>query len=309
MPEKEGKSYVLMSAAYNEATYIEKTIQAVLAQTVRPQRWVIVSDGSTDATDQIVASYAEKNEFICLVRVNRTAGHSFGAKIRALREAEKLLLGLNYAFIGNLDADLAVEATYYEALLKQFEAHPQLGILSGFVYEDHGDGFRSRWFNDVRNAPHAAQLVRRECYEAIGGYALLKYGGEDWHAQISARMRGWEVESLPRVKIFHFRHTGGKSMPLRNSYRLGKMDYAFGSDPVFAIGKSLRRLKEPPYILNSLARISGFLSGYLVREPRELAPDAIAYLRSEQKSRLKSPFSRTRSSIGGAPGFNARHGG
>ena len=159
-PSANCEGYVLLTAAYNEAAYIEKTIQAVVEQTVRPLRWVIVSDGSTDATDQIVGTHAREHGFIQFVKLTRDGGHSFGAKILALREAEKLLTGLAYNFIGNLDADLALEPTYYEQLLKRLKANPRLGITSGFIHEDHGQGFRSRWFNDVRNAPHATRRSR-----------------------------------------------------------------------------------------------------------------------------------------------------
>jgi glycosyltransferase involved in cell wall biosynthesis len=278
--------YVLMTAAYNEEAYIGKTIESVLSQTVLPRKWVIVSDGSTDRTDEIVADYARQHDWIHLLRVTKKPGHSFGAKVLALRQAIADLAHEEYAFIGNLDADLAIDSTYYEVLIQRFGDNPRLGITSGFVYEDQGKGFRSRWFNDTRNAPHAAQLVRRECLEAIGGYAVLKYGGEDWHAQISARMQGWEVESVPALKIYHFRHTGGGSGKLRNSFRLGRMDYAFGSNPLFVTFKSARRWSERPYVLGACTRLAGFWSGYLVREKREVSRELMTFLRREQRSRM-----------------------
>ena len=64
--------------------------------------------------------------------------------------------------------------------------------------------------NRVHSVPHAAQLVRRECYETIGGYAVLPYGGEDWYAQTCAKMNGWEIEAIPELPIFHHRHTGAE---------------------------------------------------------------------------------------------------
>lgn len=286
--ESESRAYVLLTAAYNEEAYIEKTIQSVLAQTLLPSRWVIVSDNSTDETDHIVSRYAAKYDFIKFLRVSKKAGHNFGAKVIALQRGAELLGGADYKFIGNLDADLAVENSYFKNLVSYFLTHPGLGICSGFVYEDHGQGFCSRPFNDARNVPHAAQLMRRECYEAIQGYSVLKYGGEDWYAQICARMHGWQVESIPQLKIFHFRHTGGKSVPLRNSFRLGKMDYSFGSNPVFASMKSLRRIKERPYMVSALARLAGFFSCYVSREKREVPKEFVVFLRNEQTSRMFS---------------------
>src|SRR5258708_150330 len=110
-------SYVLMTAAHNEEAFIEKTITSVLSQTVLPKRWAIVSDGSTDKTDQIVESYAKQHEFIRFVKLTRPAGRNFGSKGIALERGCKLLEGLSYEFTGNLDADIALEPSYFETLI------------------------------------------------------------------------------------------------------------------------------------------------------------------------------------------------
>jgi glycosyltransferase involved in cell wall biosynthesis len=275
-----------MTAAYNEEAFIERTIRSVLSQTLLPRAWVIVSDNSNDNSDEIVQSYAKHHEFIRFLRVTRAPGHSFGAKVIALHKGSKLLENVKYAFIGNLDADISLEASYFEQLVNHFRQNPRLGLLGGFVYEDSGGGYRSRRVNEVRNVAHAAQLVRRECYEAIGGYAVLKYGGEDWCAQTKARMMGWQVESIPHLKIFHHRHTGAGNRPIKNAFRLGRLDYSFGSDPVFEFVKCLRRLRERPYFAVALARLAGFIWPYICAEPRELPDEFVSFLRREQRERL-----------------------
>jgi poly-beta-1,6-N-acetyl-D-glucosamine synthase len=287
-PEKSKYAYVLMTAAYNEEAHIEKTLQSVLSQTVRPERWVIVSDDSTDRTDEIVQSYAARYDFIRFLRVTKTAGHSFHSKVAALHQGASLLEGAAYDFIGNIDGDLSLEPFYFEQLLDHFQRDPALGLTGGFVYEDDGRGFQSRWSNSVHDVGHAAQLVRRECYEAIGGYALLKYGGEDWYAQTCARMKGWKVEAVPELKIFHHRHTGTSSHPIRNAFRSGRLDYSFGSDPVFEVLKCLRRFREAPYFLVALTRLAGFLWPYVCREAPSVPADFKAFLREEQRSRVSA---------------------
>ncbi len=288
---------MLLTAAHNEEAFIEGTIRSVLAQTHLPERWVIVSDNSTDRTDEIVEVYARQHSFIRFLRITRSAGHNFGAKVKALHKGCELLEGVSYDFIGNLDADITLEASYFEQLLRHLQENSRLGVTCGFVYEDSGQGFRSRKINDTRNVPHAAQLMRRECYQAIGGYQVLKYGGEDWCAQITARMKGWEVESLPELKIFHHRLTGGSSRPLKNSFRLGRMDYAFGSDPLFELGKCLRRLREKPYIAVAVARIAGFLWPYLCGERREVSSEFVSFLRKEQRGRLRPTIKPVRPAV------------
>src|SRR5437762_754043 len=95
------RNYVLMTAAHNEEAFVERTIESVLGQTVLPMRWVIVSDGSTDQTDQIVESYAKQREFIHFVKLTRPAGRNFGSKGIALEKGCELLQGLSYEFTGN----------------------------------------------------------------------------------------------------------------------------------------------------------------------------------------------------------------
>ena len=293
-------NYVLMTAAHNEEAFIEGTIRSVLAQTRPPRKWVIVSDNSSDGTDAIIERYSREHDFIHFLRISRTPGRSFGAKVIALRKGAPLLQDSEYDFIGNLDADISLEASYFEQLLNHFYSNPRLGIAGGFVYEDSGSGYRSRRVNDVRNVAHAAQLVRRECYEAIGGYAALKYGGEDWYAQTCARMRGWQVEALPQLKIFHHRHTGASSSAVKNAFRLGRLDYSFGSDPAFEFMKCLHRIQDWPYFLITFARLAGFGWPYLCGESREVPEEFASFLRKEQRERLSSTLKGVWS-VGPAP--------
>jgi biofilm PGA synthesis N-glycosyltransferase PgaC len=285
-----GRSYVLMTAAYNEEAFIEKTIASVLAQTVLPTRWVIVSDGSTDKTDEMVESYSKQHDFICHLKLTRPAGRSFGSKVIALNQGSKLLDRLAFDFIGNVDADVSLGPSYFESLLDQFERDPQLGIAAGFIHEEQSGEFRSRASNRVDSVPHAAQLVRRECYEAIGGYAVLKYGGEDWFAQTCARMNGWGARALPELKVFHHRRTGGAASLLRHQFRLGRLDYSFGSDPVFEIVKCTLRVTEKPWLLGAITRFLGFAWSGICGEARPVSHEFIAFLRNEQRAKIASGF-------------------
>ncbi len=289
-----GGRYVLATAAYNEGENIEKTIKSVLAQTRLPEKWVIVSDGSQDATDEIVQKYAEQCEFIDLLRITRQPGRSFGSKVLALRSANGILKGIEFEFIGNLDADITLEPTYFEDLLNRFEMNSKLGIAGGFVHEKIGGEFRSRRFNRTYSVAHAAQLVRRECYEQFGGYAVLEYGGEDWHAQTSARMNGWEAEAFPGLPAFHHRRTGEADNLVRHKFRQGRMDHALGSGCFFETLKCLERIPEKPFFIGAIARLSGFSWSWIRRERKPVSKAFVAYMRSEQRRKLKAIFGRTR---------------
>jgi glycosyltransferase involved in cell wall biosynthesis len=281
-----GSGYVLVTAAYNEEENIGKTIESVLAQTRLPNRWVIVSDGSVDRTDEIVQRFAQKNDFIRLLRVKRRPGRSFGAKVRALHAGNELLRDVSCSFIGNLDADVSIGPSYFEDLIARFDQRPPLGLAGGFVVEETDGEFRDRRQNRVYSVAHAAQLVRRECYEAIGGYAVLEYGGEDWHAQTCARMKGWEVEAFPELKIFHHRHTGEADNLLRHRFRQGRMDYSFGSYPVFEVFKCLQRLPEKPFLIGGLTRLTGFVWSCVCGDERPVSDEFVAFLQKDQKQRM-----------------------
>lgn len=285
-PESATSDYVLVTAAYNEEANIAKTIESMLSQSRLPKLWIIVSDGSFDRTDDIVRGYAKDNSFIRFLRVARKPGRSFGSKVRALRAGNELLKGIAYNFIGNLDADVTLAPSYFEDLIARFDLRPLLGLAGGFVVEEINGEFRDRRVNRVYSVAHAAQLVRRECYEAIGGYAILEYGGEDWHAQTCARMKGWEVEAFPDLKIFHHRHTGEGDNLLRHKYRQGRMDFSFGSDPWFEIFKCAQWLTEKPFVMGTAARLFGFFWSSVCNDERPVSPEFVEFLRNEQRQRL-----------------------
>lgn len=291
---RNGRSYALLTAAYNEEAHVGGTIESLLSQSVLPVRWVLVSDGSTDRTAEIIQSYADKHDFIRLLRVNRKPGRSFRSKVIALRAAQDLLKDAEYDFVGNIDADVTVGRTYFEDLLARFELDPSLGLAGGFVCERIGADFHERSSNREYSVAHAAQLVRRDCYEEFGGYAVLEYGGEDWHAQISARMNGWKTAAFPELQIFHHRHTGTADNLVRHRFRQGKMDYAFGSDPIFEVLKCVRRFPEAPLIAGGIARLIGFAWSGLRREARPVSDEFVSFLRRDQRGALLSLWRRDR---------------
>ncbi len=289
-PMSFARAYVLMTAAHNEAAFIDKTITSVVSQTVLPARWVIVSDGSTDETDRIVESYEKQHDFIHLLKLSRPAGRNFGSKGIALQNACKLIECLSFSFIGNVDADVAFEPSYFEMLIDHFERDPKLGIAAGFIHEKENGEFRSRPSNRTDSVPHAAQLVRRECYQAIGGYSIFEYGGEDWHAQQSAKMNGWSAQAFPALPVFHQRLTGGANSRLRHQFRSGRSDYSFGSDPVFEFLKCAVRLFERPWFVGALTRFLGFTWSGISREKRPVPREFIDFLRKEQRAKILGAF-------------------
>jgi GT2 family glycosyltransferase len=280
--------YVLLTAAHNEEAYIERTLQAVVSQLHRPEKWVVISDRSTDRTAQIVREYAGENTFIELVEIREGTGREFSSKVHALTVGYERLKSIDYEFIGILDGDISFQREYYTQLLGRFAGDPKLGLCGGFIYEEDAGEFRSRKTNTPISVAGAIQLFRRECYEAIGGLRPIPYGGEDWCAEIGVRMLGWTVQAFPELKAFHHRPTGTGGSLLRYWYRQGKMDYALGTLPSFEIVKCARRVRENPFGFGALARSIGFLSSWLSGSPRLVSKEFVDYLRQEQRQRLRA---------------------
>jgi poly-beta-1,6-N-acetyl-D-glucosamine synthase len=284
---KQQGAYVLVTAAFNEEAYIDRTIQAVIQQTHPPQKWVIVSDASWDRTDQIVREYADNYGFIELLRMDEKHVHNFASKVNALNKGIDCLKGLDYAFIGILDADVSFERSYFGLLIEEFAGDPGLGLAGGFIHEERKGRFSGRASNSTSSVAGAIQLFRRECFDTFGCFLPLKYGGEDWCAELTAKMNGWRVESYPALKVFHHKRIGARARGLRPWYREGLADFSLGSHPLFEVFKCLRRIGEEPYVLGALARFSGFVSAYCRKEKRGAPMNIVEYLRNEQKARLR----------------------
>ena len=282
--------YVLVTAAHNEASFIERTILAVCAQELRPTKWVIVNDGSTDDTAKIIQGYAQQFDFIQLLQLSSQHAPDFGAQVRAINAGVDLLQrsDVEFDFIGNVDSDIAFEAPYFRELFRKFESTPSLGLAGGWLYENDGVKLSPRRGNRTTSVPHGVQCFRRECFQAIGGYVPLRYGAPDWCSEISARMNGWRVESFPDLQVVHHRPTGSVSGSWRYLYRAGLAAYSLGSHPAFELARCIARLHCRPYLVGALSRLAGFGAGYLRKEQRQVSEEIVRFLRREQTQRLRA---------------------
>jgi biofilm PGA synthesis N-glycosyltransferase PgaC len=285
--------YVLVTPAYNEEEFIEKAIKSVISQTILPQKWLILDDGSTDKTSEIIKRYEAKHNFIICNRVQRLEVESYYARrIQVFLIGYEKIKNEEYDFVATLDADLSLEPTYYESILTEFDRNPRLGIASGFfVNKIKGQIQKVVGDPDEISTPGGLQVFRRECYEAIGGYSVLKEGGSDALTCILARMYGWQTQHFPQYQAIHYRAlgTGNGTHLLVAKYRDGLVDYILGTHPLFMLAKSFRRVfLEQPFLLASLTRLSGFFSGYLSRKKRGVPDEVIKFVWKEQIQRLRA---------------------
>ncbi len=280
-------SYVLITAARNEAEHIEKTIRSVMAQTVLPLRWVIVDDGSTDRTSEIVEHYAEGTPWMELIRMPAREDRSFAGKALAFNTACERVRHLAYDVIGNLDADISFEAGYFEFLLEKFQTMPKLGVAGTHYVEGSFHSYRDSYIN-VHHVNGQCQLFRRTCFESIGGYRPVKGGGIDWIASTTARMKGWETYSFSEMTFTHHRGMGtAESGVLGARFHYGKKDYWCGGHPLWQVARSLYQMAKPPYLIGGLCLLGGYCWAWLTGMERPVSEDLVAFHRREQMQRLR----------------------
>lgn len=280
--------YILLTAAHNEEAVIAETISSVLEQNHLPISWIIVSDGSTDTTDSIVKSFAIDYPFIRFIRKEKDSFHKgFGSKVHALQIAYAAARSEVFEFIGHLDADIRLNPDYVQSLLERFQINPKLGLSGGYIHERSGVKFKSRTTNRQYSVAGALQFFRRQCYEDIGELPPLEFGGEDWYAEIRAKMCGWEVRAFQDLIAYHYKdklHVSGK---LRETFRAGRMDYSLGSHPLFEIAKCLKRATDRPYIITSFSRLIGYCAEYFLSHRPSVPEIVVNFLRREQLQKLR----------------------
>jgi len=285
-------NYVLITAARNEEKYIENTIKTIIAQTVLPVKWIIVSDGSTDRTDEIVMRYVAQYNFITLVikTANINGQVDFSSKVHAIKMGYEKLRDIDYSFIGILDGDVTFDPCYYDNIINKFSKNTKLGIAGGIILDQYDDHCIRRSPANLNYVSGCIQLFRRKCYEDIGGISPIKEGGEDTIAVIKAQMKGWNVETFEEFKVFHHKHSEAARGVLSEIFREGRMFYALGSHPLFEIIKSIKRIIERPYFLYAFVRMIGYLWPYCKRQKRSVSGEFIRFLRKEQFDQLKAVF-------------------
>jgi biofilm PGA synthesis N-glycosyltransferase PgaC len=281
----EMRRYVVITPVRDEALHIENTIEAMKSQTLLPSQWIVVDDGSTDGTGDILDKYASQTNWMRVVhRPNR--GHrangggvmeAFYAGLEQLTEA--------WDYLVKLDGDLSFGADYFERCFALFEADSTLGIGGGTVCQmEHGEARVDSKGDPPFHVRGATKIYRRACWEAIN--PLAKATGWDTIDEVKANHRGWTTRTFPALTIIQHKPTGGADGVWRNAFKNGRANYISGYHPAFLMAKCVKRSMDKPVLLGSTALLCGYLSGYLCRIPRAAEPQVIRYLRQQQVRRL-----------------------
>jgi len=284
--------YILITAARNEEDYIEKTITSVISQSVLPTKWVIVSDGSIDRTDEIVESYLKQYSFIQFIKNSGDKERNFGSKAKAIMFAYSLVKDLDFNYVGILDADISFDSDYYNDLLAKISFDDEIGIAGGMRF----DLCRGK-FKKVYCAPDSVggpfQFFAKECFEQIGGYKSLIFGGIDIVAEVTAKMYGWKVKPYSDLTLYHHRCTGsGGDKLLKNYAYQGFKLHSLGYNSISILFKFSRLIFDKPMFIGSLTSVGSYYLAKIKGDKIQVSEEFVKHLNGEQKEKMKLGFQK-----------------
>jgi glycosyltransferase involved in cell wall biosynthesis len=260
-------------------------------------KFVVVSDGSTDGTDDIVALRCAVHDWIELVRLPQRAERHFGGKALAIKAGLERVQHLPYQALACVDADVIFDADYFSFLLEKLSSDPALGVAGTPFVQESGKTYDYR-FASIEHVSGSCQIFRRACFESIGGYLPIKTGGIDCIAVITARMKGWKTRTFLERTYLHRRlMSTAECGPIMAKAKLGAKDFTLGNHPVWQLCRCVYQMSQKPLVWGGLALAAGYLGAMLRRAPRSVSAEFIAFHRKEQMDRLGRIFRRNPFSI------------
>lgn len=271
--------YVVISPVKDESRNVEATLRSVAAQTIRPAKWVIVDDGSSDGTVEIVRQYAKEHSWIEIVEREKRATRGPGSPvIQAFYAGFDRINPEEFGLIVKLDCDVDLPAHYFEFLIGKFDDNPTLGIASGIYQELE----KSTWQEIPLPAYHAAgasKVMRTECFRQIGGFVSSR--GWDTVDEIKAQVLGWRTQHFPELAFKHLKKEGSSIGAVPTNIMHGEVYYLTGGSRLFFLLKVAHRIvSEKPYVLGGLALAWGYLKSAMAGRTRLVTdPEAQFYSR------------------------------
>lgn len=266
----DSKSYVLISPCRNEADFMRQTLDTVIAQTIRPARWVIVDDGSTDETPDILQEYASKHDWIKIVTRSDRGRRAVGSGVvDAFYSGYETINPDDYAYLCKLDLDLRLPARYFEKLIERMEADPLIATCSGKAYIEKNGVLVSERHGD-ENSIGASKFYRMSRFLELGGFVReVMWDGIDCHR---CRMKGWIACSWdddPELRFVHLRPMGSSQQNIyAGRMRHGYGQYFMGTGFIYMLASAIYRIPEKPYVVGGLMILWGWLKSALQGKPR-----------------------------------------
>ena len=272
----------------NEETFLPAFLESIERQTRRPDRLVLVDDGSTDGSFAIAREFADRHDWALALR--RPVREQRGDRLAHAAEYAAFQWGLVQAdegwdVVAKLDADLRLTPRTVESIENELAREPDLGLAGSYLSEVDGRGVLGRLKIRPEHVHGATKFYRRECYEAISPMPAIL--GWDMIDEVKATMSGWNTRSfaMPDGDPLHMRFRGRHDGLLRGFRRWGEGAWAMGEHPLHVVLHGFQRMSDPPFVIGGLNYMVGWASAGLRRLPRA-EPEVRAVVRRGQLERI-----------------------
>jgi glycosyltransferase involved in cell wall biosynthesis len=275
-------NYIIISPVRNEEVYVESTINSVLRQTILPLEWIIVNDGSTDGTRQIVEKYTFVYPWIKLVNLEDRGYYYPGTGVvNTIKKGFEQIENKSWEFLVKLDCDITIESIYFESIFNKFLENPKLGIASGAIFLTDGES-ETKEKSQYDHPWGASKVYRRQCFNEINGWKPIP--GWDLADLLAAQMKGWETRCFDEFKILHHRESGSRRSGFtQGKFLLGRFLYRYGYNFFYTFFKGIYRIPERPFLIGGISLIVGYLYAFISKEERLFDKDMRKFLRKKQK--------------------------
>ncbi len=276
------KKYAIVTPVKDEINYFPRTVASILSQEIKPKKWIIIDDGSTDGTTEIIQKVERENNWIEGIYRESNKIRKPGGEFVLAIGLEKINI-YDYDFIVRMDGDLDFESNYFTVLFEKFENNPKLGIASGVCFiTRNGKQIEEKHPRFHTRGP--LKTYRTQCYKDING--LLNCLGWDSIDELKANMLGWNSQSFPELKIHHLKKTQSAGGIFSGSFNTGIASYNSGSHPLFVLAKALKIILVRRYRFNSIGLLSGYFSCMIKLKPKPIDRELIKYVRKQQINKL-----------------------
>ena len=277
--------YYIVIPAYNEASFIAKTLQSLALQTILPEKVVVINDNSTDETAEIVSAFAQNNPWLTLVNTSSEAIHLPGSKVIKAFIKGLETLDDNYDIIVKLDADLILPPNYFENILQIFESDLKVGMAGGFAYIEKDNQWILENLTDKDHIRGAFKAYRKACFKQIGG--LKPAMGWDTVDELLAKFYGWKVVTDETLKVKHLKPTGA-NYDKTARYKQGEAFYTLGYGFfITAIASAkLAMMKKKPLLF--VDYMKGFMRAKSEEKPMLVTTQQADFIRKYRLGKMKA---------------------
>jgi glycosyltransferase involved in cell wall biosynthesis len=281
--------YILATPCKNEESSLPALAESIINQTIMPKLWVIVDDGSTDKSYEILKDLELKHSWIKILSCKEAkrdlsfhyakivdSGLKFAVEFCAQHD-------LSFAYIGLIDADMILENRFFEKIIDRFEKNPNLGVASGSTAYYDSDELITETGRD--NLPIGGlRLWRRKCFFETGGFPITY--SADSVSNVLAILKGWELKKFDDIMGIQTRRTSS-SVGLWKGYKTkGESDYYRDYHPLYVMLKVIKYIFTYPFYIG-IAYLYGYIKAVFKFREKINIPQVREYYRNKHLEILR----------------------